>query len=63
MAVGGWPACAGLLKIPTRGETMQKENLIIIGAGPAGLTAALYAARANLNPLVIVGNQAGKANQ
>jgi thioredoxin reductase (NADPH) len=38
---------------------MQKENLIIIGAGPAGLTAAIYAARANLNPLVIIGNQAG----
>ncbi|MBI5565030.1 MAG: FAD-dependent oxidoreductase, partial [Chloroflexi bacterium] len=35
------------------------ENVIIIGSGCAGLTAAIYAARANLNPLVITGNEFG----
>ena len=35
------------------------ENVIIIGTGPAGYTAAIYAARADLSPLIITGTQPG----
>ena len=38
---------------------MAAENLVIVGSGPAGYTAAIYAARANLNPLLVTGFQRG----
>ncbi len=40
-------------------KELKTENLVIIGSGPAGFTAAIYAARANLEPLLITGFQEG----
>ena len=39
--------------------TTQHHRLLILGSGPAGYTAAVYAARANLNPVIITGLQQG----
>lgn len=40
-------------------QAVQHHKLIILGSGPAGYSAAIYAARANLNPVVITGMQQG----
>ena len=40
-------------------ENSPIEKLVIVGSGPAGLTAAIYAARGGLNPLVVAGREAG----
>ena len=40
-------------------SNIQHHRLIILGSGPAGYTAAVYAARANLKPVVITGIQQG----
>ena len=37
----------------------QHHRLIVLGSGPAGYTAALYAARANLQPVLITGIEVG----
>jgi thioredoxin reductase (NADPH) len=48
-----------LLKLKPQTGSSTHHKLIILGSGPAGYTAAIYAARANLSPLIITGPQKG----
>ena len=47
------------LYIHTMADTIEKIKCLIIGSGPAGYTAAIYAARANMNPILYQGMQPG----
>ncbi len=52
------PGFAGGVE-PAAGEGRTESKVVIVGSGPAGLTAAIYAGRANLQPIVLAGSAPG----
>ena len=61
-AVGSFatvPATGGPATTDTDRKGRTESKVIIVGSGPAGLTAAIYAARANLEPIVLAGSAPG----
>jgi NADPH-dependent 2,4-dienoyl-CoA reductase/sulfur reductase-like enzyme len=62
IAAAGGPAVATLPGSPgyvSAHDGRTESKLLIVGSGPAGLTAAIYAARANLEPIVLAGSTPG----